>query len=1583
MSAVTLETITDAEQAHNDAQFKALNPVSGFVTGAQAREVFMKSGLPVPVLAQVWQLADYNKDGKMDRLEFSIAMHLIRCVLAGKQLPVFLPDSLKPTALIIRMVGAAPPLLTSSNTVAAAPNTVIHPNTAVSGTFSSPVVPLDSTAMSGGVVGNMVLPTAIGFQASQNGDLSAAATTTKKIKSDWTIPHSEKLKYRQQFNQLDKQRTGALNGIHARNVLAQSQLPNVTLAEVWNLSDVNKDGRLSVEEFCIAMHLIDSVKSGYLLPKTLPPELLPSVVRLKSESPVPEPGALPAQKAVPLKTFEDKRRDNYDRGQAELDRRRQILREQEERRIAELERKEREENEKKERERQEAEKRRQAEREAEIERERELEAARLAEERRLAAEKEEARKQLERQRKAELDAIRIREATGKRQIEIDSTAERQQRKKTLSFQLQALTEKCAELNDNSVKARERVLAITAEIEQMKVKRDKKVALIKQLETESRQMSVQCEQLAHESLQLQVDCSSGRAQELEDLRGRVNELREQVKTTENEMHAAEDRSRLQQQLNTKKKVEMDECQSRLQQAFGTNAELRDQIIALQEKAKKILDKHKAEVEESVKTTVPAVESLTDTKGQSDSSETSNNSASGNKSNLQAGQSEVSGGISLPSAGATGGAVKYRALYEFNARTDDELSFQPGDIIVVFEGHAAEPGWLAGQMRDKVGWFPLAFAEPIAPVNAVASQPPQSVSSVPTSPSTERLQSIIEEPSLSAKSVTPDKFSTINENAMESAKNEVIGVAIAQYQWKARNDSELSFAKNDKIEILEQMEMRWKGKNSNGEIGWFPKSYVKMVKSSDSVEESKVVAKSATDNNKNLAENSEQKQKLTESPSVATTTESRGEWCVALYDFQAVEPNDLDLKAGDRIWVTETVDDWWKGTCGGRTGIFPANYVQKCPDVEINKIGEGDFGFGKAVAAFEATADNQLSLHVGDVVHIRNKSDAGWWQGEMVGTNGVKKVGWFPGNYVEVQNGKDSDAGSDARSVRNNLEVLSEALYDYTAQRSDELSFVSGDIVVVTDQSDSEWWKGHLQKIPDSVDALFPASYVRISVVDDSARNEREAAGQGTSSANKVQATSFTDEDSVANKKLKKLTEELIVTEQRFHRDLRMCKKLFVDNLAPVIGRSLKNKLFLNIGELISVSGEIAEALRDKPPGLVFIEKIDLLHAYVKFCSNQQRALEVLNDLELNNLEFKKAYRKCCNNPASRGLNLSYLILLPMGRITRYPLIFEKLIKYTPKDDSQFENLETAYQLLKARCAEVNNVISEMENANMLVWAQQHIHCDAIKPPIVFPSRTRQVGPRALLQSGVLFKQRSGRPLVAFLFNDFLMLTTPAEPIEKIEKLKITKHSDIQLNLYKNPLLLGGLTVISNKESDENIFSLKSDGVTTGLRALDRNTRVFWVSQIEKAIDKYSSDSSSLKGKVDGEEVSLGSLLVEVERINDLEVEAQLNGEKPVICRMELGKAKAIKEVKLEKDSEKPSTQLPISSEDLTFQISLYIPCIYSPDICVGVGEIPLSELLSITALHRGPILRRINLAAGETTSSQPSIVLKFVVQMFIE
>lgn len=46
-----------------------------------------------------------------------------------------------------------------------------------------------------------------------------------------------------------------------------------------------------------------------------------------------------------------------------------------------------------------------------------------------------------------------------------------------------------------------------------------------------------------------------------------------------------------------------------------------------------------------------------------------------------------------------------------------------------------------------------------------------------------------------------------------------------------------------------------------------------------------------------------------------------------------------------------------------------------------IAGAELGTGCVIADFEASADNQISLHVGDMVKIRSKSPSGWWQGEV--------------------------------------------------------------------------------------------------------------------------------------------------------------------------------------------------------------------------------------------------------------------------------------------------------------------------------------------------------------------------------------------------------------------------------------------------------------------------------------------------------------------------------------------------------------------------------------------------------------------------
>ena len=56
--------------------------------------------------------------------------------------------------------------------------------------------------------------------------------------------------------------------------------------------------------------------------------------------------------------------------------------------------------------------------------------------------------------------------------------------------------------------------------------------------------------------------------------------------------------------------------------------------------------------------------------------------------------------------------------------------------------------------------------------------------------------------------------------------------------------------------------------------------------------------------------------------------------ALYDYDAQQSDELALKVGDVIDLTDTNNqDWWIGTCNGKTGTFPAVYVEKMEQAPI--------------------------------------------------------------------------------------------------------------------------------------------------------------------------------------------------------------------------------------------------------------------------------------------------------------------------------------------------------------------------------------------------------------------------------------------------------------------------------------------------------------------------------------------------------------------------------------------------------------------------------------------------------------------------
>ena len=87
----------------------------GYITGDQAVSFFSNSRLPENDLAQIWDLADINSEGRLNRDEFAVAMYLIKQQLNKKDVPSVLPQSL-PQNLIppsMRRQPIAPPQSTA------------------------------------------------------------------------------------------------------------------------------------------------------------------------------------------------------------------------------------------------------------------------------------------------------------------------------------------------------------------------------------------------------------------------------------------------------------------------------------------------------------------------------------------------------------------------------------------------------------------------------------------------------------------------------------------------------------------------------------------------------------------------------------------------------------------------------------------------------------------------------------------------------------------------------------------------------------------------------------------------------------------------------------------------------------------------------------------------------------------------------------------------------------------------------------------------------------------------------------------------------------------------------------------------------------------------------------------------------------------------------------------------------------------------------------------------------------------------------------------------------------------------------
>ncbi|XP_029647961.1 SH3 domain-containing kinase-binding protein 1 isoform X1 [Octopus sinensis] len=290
---------------------------------------------------------------------------------------------------------------------------------------------------------------------------------------------------------------------------------------------------------------------------------------------------------------------------------------------------------------------------------------------------------------------------------------------------------------------------------------------------------------------------------------------------------------------------------------------------------------------------------------------------------------------------------------------------------------------------------------------------------------------------------------------------------------------------------------------------------------------------------------------------------------LFDYQASQDDELTIIVGDIIKnVVMSDGGWWEGEKNGQKGLFPDNFVEiistgkndnsnrfqirkghitemanKIKDgiqigamMSSKKISVGSKKKKLAKVQFEyiPEAEDELELHIGDVLEVYREVEEGWWEGQLNG-----KVGMFPSNFVEIRENPDEEereksvktdepekkdssidpetkgkkvkgvgfgnifgsgpiklrpssgvwkgeteeskvekvSGSASTTVKKSKQLeMAIARFSYHAENEDELTLKEGDTITILkkDLEDVGWWKGEL----NGRIGVFPDNFVEI-------------------------------------------------------------------------------------------------------------------------------------------------------------------------------------------------------------------------------------------------------------------------------------------------------------------------------------------------------------------------------------------------------------------------------------------------------------------------------------------------------------------------
>ncbi|XP_062858114.1 CD2-associated protein [Trichomycterus rosablanca] len=326
-------------------------------------------------------------------------------------------------------------------------------------------------------------------------------------------------------------------------------------------------------------------------------------------------------------------------------------------------------------------------------------------------------------------------------------------------------------------------------------------------------------------------------------------------------------------------------------------------------------------------------------------------------------------------------------------------------------------------------------------------------------------------------------------------------VVEFEYDAVHEDELTLRLGDVIKNVRRIpEEGWMEGDLNGRRGLFPDNFVKELKKETKeevkeVKEMKEVKEGSLPLRRSAGNVASLVQRISTygiptggiglQPRPSKKKHNKRQ-CKALFEYLPQNEDELELKVGDIIEISEEVEDgWWSGIMNGKSGLFPSNFVK---EIETNEEGESN-----DVTDETDDVTSPVSPHPGNGVIAQPKKVKGVGFGNIFREGSVKLKPRLSSDSEEKKPipslpsaaKRDHLGTPNAQKVEkdgeSNGKEYCKATFNYEATNQDELDFKEGDIIHLLSKDTGEpgWWRGEL----NGKNGVFPDNFVMLISVSE--------------------------------------------------------------------------------------------------------------------------------------------------------------------------------------------------------------------------------------------------------------------------------------------------------------------------------------------------------------------------------------------------------------------------------------------------------------------------------------------------------------------